>query len=65
MCTDIMTYELIVGNLLSKNKVSWGSGTVTRDESLAFRHVSVVCKVVISLDSTRSDITVAYSIQKA
>lgn len=51
--------ELVVGDLVSKNKVSWGVGTVSRDESWTFRHISVVGEVVISLDSTRSNITVA------
>lgn len=51
--------ELVVGDLVSKNKVSWGVGTVSRDEGWAFRHISVVGDIVISLDSTRSDITVA------
>lgn len=51
--------ELVVGDLVSKNKVSWGVGTVSRDESWAFRHIGVVGEVVISLDSTRSNITIA------
>jgi hypothetical protein len=51
--------ELVVGDLVSENKVSWGLGTVSRDEGWAFRHIGVVGEVVISLDSTRSNITVA------
>jgi hypothetical protein len=51
--------ELVVGDLVSKNNVSWGIGTVSRDESWALRHITVVGKIVISLDSVRSNITVA------
>lgn len=51
--------ELVVGDLLSKNKVSWGISTISRDESWALRHIGVVGEIVISLDSTRSNITVA------
>jgi len=51
--------KLVVGNLVSENKVSWGSGTITRYESWALRHISEVGKVIISLNSSRSNITIS------
>lgn len=58
------TYELIVGGLVSKDKVSWGVRAVTRDESVALRQVSMVSGVIEGLDSTRSNITIAWISKK-
>jgi len=51
--------NLVIGNFVSQNKVARVLGTVTTEECWALRHVSVVGKVVISLNGTRSNITVA------
>jgi len=58
-----MTYEFIRGDLLTQDGISGFISTISTDQSWTFRHISVVCKVVESLNGTWGDITVAVDSQ--
>jgi len=51
--------ELVVGDLLTQNDISWFLSTISSNEGWAFGQISEISPVVESLDGVRSDITIS------